>query len=497
MIPPSSSGSVAGTPGASVGKARRRRNHPERKGHPWPEGPTNLRRHLVKAAVRLLTLAAVDLVGIAFARQFLRAVRGGLLGSGLADLANSFLADSVVHGPEIAVALIGALFFLECYRADLWRDPVRILAAAAVGVSVAQYADLWGGDVGVVLLRGLVIWVSLGAILVAIRSLAAKIARVIPRSGIGNRVLQVQPGDAPAVSLDLGPKYRTVATFSASSLPDDLEDMEDWLDGGVDTIVVAGAISSGKFGQLSDFAIAHGCRMLVNEQSFDPAGMEPRRVWVNGISFLELTAPSLRASQLLFKRSLDIAVALGLLLVLAPAMLILAVLVKLDTPGPVFFRQRRAGLGGRFFMLFKFRSMRADAEAFLRADARLYQKYLDNDFKLPEDEDPRVTRLGRFLRKTSLDELPQLLNVLRGDMSLVGPRPVVEPELEMYRGRIPTLLSVKPGLTGRWQVSGRSSVAFPERAELDLEYVRRWSLLEDLWILAMTVPVVLLRRGAH
>ena len=141
--------------------------------------------------------------------------------------------------------------------------------------------------------------------------------------------------------------------------------------------------------------------------------------------------------------------------------------------------------------------MRADAEKVLRSDETLYRKYLANDFKLPEDEDPRITRLGRFLRRTSLDELPQLLNVLKGTMSLVGPRPVVAPELEMYRGRIPILLSVKPGVTGPWQIAGRSKIAFPYRAELDLDYVRNWSLLRDFWILLLTVPAVLLQRGAH
>ncbi|HSH75417.1 MAG TPA: sugar transferase, partial [Longimicrobiales bacterium] len=176
---------------------------------------------------------------------------------------------------------------------------------------------------------------------------------------------------------------------------------------------------------------------------------------------------------------------------------ILALAVKLDSPGPVFFRQRRAAYRGGFFELLKLRSMRADAETVLRADPEMYARYLENDFKLPENEDPRITPLGRTLRKTSLDELPQLINVVRGDMSLVGPRPVVEPELEMYRGRIPTFLSMKPGITGPWQISGRSNIGFPERAQMDLDYVRNWSLLRDGWILLLTLPAVVLRRGAH
>jgi lipopolysaccharide/colanic/teichoic acid biosynthesis glycosyltransferase len=147
--------------------------------------------------------------------------------------------------------------------------------------------------------------------------------------------------------------------------------------------------------------------------------------------------------------------------------------------------------------MFKFRSMRVDAEDVLTADTELYERFLRNGCKLPEGEDPRITRVGRFMRRTSLDELPQLLNVVLGDMSLVGPRPLVGPELANYGEGVPTLLSVRPGMTGRWQVSGRSAIAFPERAEMDLEYVRNWSFLGDLWILVLTPAAVLLRTGAH
>jgi exopolysaccharide biosynthesis polyprenyl glycosylphosphotransferase len=439
----------------------------------------------------------VDLGAIALAREILQGARRGVLGPWAAAFANALLADPVVSGREIAVAVLASLFFLECYRADLWRDPVRIWTAVGVGVGVALYSQLWTVGPATAAFRALVVWLALGAIMVTVRMINAKISYAIPRPGIHHRVLEIHTANGPVEPLGLGSKYRTVAVLTAASLPDDLEDMEGWLDGGVDTIVLAGELPPGRFGQLTDFAITHGCQLLILERSVELVGLEPRRIWVKGIPLFEVTAPGLRASQVLFKRTLDIVAGLLLLVLFAPVMLALALAVKLDSPGPVFFRQRRAGLGGRFFPLLKFRSMRADAEAVLRSDPVMYQRYLDNDFKLPEDEDPRVTRLGRFLRRTSLDELPQLLNVLLGQMSLVGPRPVVEPELEMYRGRIPTLLSVKPGLTGRWQISGRSAVAFPERAELDLEYVRRWSILEDLWILLMTVPAVLLRRGAH
>jgi lipopolysaccharide/colanic/teichoic acid biosynthesis glycosyltransferase len=163
----------------------------------------------------------------------------------------------------------------------------------------------------------------------------------------------------------------------------------------------------------------------------------------------------------------------------------------------VLFAQERLGLGGQRFRLLKFRSMVHDAERRLRQHPDLYGEYLRNDYKLPEDRDPRITRLGRFLRKSSLDELPQLWNVLRGEMTLVGPRPIVPEEIERYRPYADILLSVKPGLTGSWQVSGRSQLAYPARAFLDLDYIARHTLRQDLGILVKTLPAVVRRRGAH
>ena len=138
-----------------------------------------------------------------------------------------------------------------------------------------------------------------------------------------------------------------------------------------------------------------------------------------------------------------------------------------------------------------------DAEQILRADPELYGMYLNNHFKMPEDEDSRITRVGRFLRRTSLDELPQLLNVVMGQMSLVGPRPIVEEELEHYGHCAALFLSLKPGMTGVWAVNGRSKVGYPDRVDMELQYIRRWSLVDDLSILAWTIPAVLRGGGAH
>ncbi len=199
------------------------------------------------------------------------------------------------------------------------------------------------------------------------------------------------------------------------------------------------------------------------------------------------------------KRGFDALAALALLILLTPLLLLIALAVKLEDGGPVLFRQDRLGRGGQPFRIAKFRSMAVDAEARLRANPELYVRYVCNDFKLDLAEDVRITRLGRFLRASSLDELPQLLNVLLGDMSLVGPRPIVLAELAQYsqRGAAGAYLSVRPGLTGLWQVSGRSSLGYDDRVQLDLTYVADSSMRTDLRILLRTPRVVLRRDGIY
>jgi len=186
------------------------------------------------------------------------------------------------------------------------------------------------------------------------------------------------------------------------------------------------------------------------------------------------------------------------LVLLLPVFAAVGLTIVLSSPGPIFFSHLRIGQHGRTFRIVKFRTMRCDAEEVLRRDPALWEKYVANDFKLPAGEDPRITRIGRWLRKTSLDELPQLWNVLKGEMSLVGPRPIVQAELEQWYGQQATeLLSVPPGMTGLWQVAGRSDIRYPERTELELQYVRTQSIFMDLKLLFWTVLQVLKSKGAH
>lgn len=197
------------------------------------------------------------------------------------------------------------------------------------------------------------------------------------------------------------------------------------------------------------------------------------------------------------KRALDLTLVLLLLPALLPLFVGIALLVALTSRGRIIFSQERVGLHGEMFRMMKFRTMRADAEARLRSDAELWATYVANDFKLPAGADPRVTSIGRMLRRSSLDELPQLLNVIRGQMSLVGPRPVVPEELDMYGEDREFYMSVKPGVTGPWQVNGRSGLGYPERIALDRAYTANWSFRADLKILLQTPRAVLSRRGAH
>jgi lipopolysaccharide/colanic/teichoic acid biosynthesis glycosyltransferase len=204
------------------------------------------------------------------------------------------------------------------------------------------------------------------------------------------------------------------------------------------------------------------------------------------------------------KRLLDATVALLLLIGLAPLLLLCALAVWLSSPGPALFRQQRIGEGGRPFTMLKFRSMvvnadasqhRAYASAFIQGTAARERTADGEVYKLVRD--PRITPVGRVLRATSLDELPQLWNVLRGEMSLVGPRPPIAYEVESYQPRHLQRLGTKPGITGLWQVSGWSKTTFEEMVELDIEYIRRRSVALDLWIIAKTIPVVIASRAAR
>jgi lipopolysaccharide/colanic/teichoic acid biosynthesis glycosyltransferase len=217
------------------------------------------------------------------------------------------------------------------------------------------------------------------------------------------------------------------------------------------------------------------------------------------IRFHSTTWFSLDTLPLVIKRSMDIAGALVGLLLLTPVMLAISLLIRLDSPGPILFRQLRRGYRGRLFWVLKFRTMVVDAEQQLQDLEKKNESTGGVLFKVRDD--PRITPLGRFLRRSSLDELPQLINVLRGEMSLVGPRPLQLRDSDKLQMLDPEgyacRLRVMPGLTGPWQVGGRSEVDYSHMVKLDRDYAQNWSLMGDLWIIMRTFVVVLVGRGAY
>jgi exopolysaccharide biosynthesis polyprenyl glycosylphosphotransferase len=240
-----------------------------------------------------------------------------------------------------------------------------------------------------------------------------------------------------------------------------------------------------------------GVRVDIVPRLFEVLGSRSTLHTIGGIPLISVKAPQLSRTARVMKRALDLSLALVGLILCAPFFAFAAARIKLESPGPVFFRQERMGSGGQTFRIFKFRSMSTDAEE--RKDEvsnlNMHQEEGPRMFKAPQD--PRVTSFGRFMRRWSLDELPQLFNVVVGDMSLVGPRPLVLGEDENIQGHRRRRLHIKPGLTGLWQVLGRSDIPFSEMVTLDYIYVTNWSLWGDVKLLVRTIPVVLRGNGAY
>jgi len=264
---------------------------------------------------------------------------------------------------------------------------------------------------------------------------------------------------------------------------------------GADTIAVCGAAGSepGELRRLAWQLEGTGIDLVVAPQITDIAGPRVHIRPVEGLPLLHVEEPTLSGVAWLVKNLLDRAAAAAGLLVLAPLFAVVAIAIKLSGPGPVYFRQPRVGREGKTFHVWKFRTMYADAEERL---AQLVDQNESDGLLFKIKDDPRVFPIGRFLRRTSIDELPQLINVLVGEMSLVGPRPLPAEDGD-FLGDVRRRLLVRPGITGLWQVSGRSDLSWDDAVRLDLYYVDNWSLTFDLHILWRTIGVVLRSKGAY
>jgi exopolysaccharide biosynthesis polyprenyl glycosylphosphotransferase len=264
----------------------------------------------------------------------------------------------------------------------------------------------------------------------------------------------------------------------------------------VEAVVVCQHLNDQQIINVREASLAAGCQLLYPARAVKIAGVRPALVWHQDQPFFELGAPVLKASAVIIKRVVDVVGAVVGIILLAPVLALIAIAIRFDSPGPVFFTQDRAGLGGRRFRMLKFRTMRVGADAEKHELSHLNHSGDSRLFKIPED--PRVTRLGALLRRWSLDELPQFWNVIRGEMSLVGPRPFFEADFANYQDHHFRRLDAKPGITGLWQVSGRSSVVdFEDVVYLDRQYIEQWSPWLDVSIMFRTLPAVVRREGAY
>jgi exopolysaccharide biosynthesis polyprenyl glycosylphosphotransferase len=300
------------------------------------------------------------------------------------------------------------------------------------------------------------------------------------------------------VDHDHASDIRVVGAISPSRLlSGGMEELNAAIQGsGAHGVVVAGSLPHELLESVLARCFASGVNVALlpgSVQSLGAAHFELRRTKLGLL--LNVHPLRLGPPQLAVKRTMDVLLTIAGLAVTWPVFVLVAIAIKLESPGPVFFRQRRIGLGGRTFKMLKFRTMHVGADAMKSGLAHLNVSGDSRLFKIPND--PRITRVGRLLRRTSLDELPQVFNVLRGEMSLVGPRPFFRVDLAAYESHHFERLHVLPGMTGLWQVSGRSGVMdFEEVIRLDREYIRHWSILTDLWILLRTLPATF-GRGAY
>jgi len=263
-----------------------------------------------------------------------------------------------------------------------------------------------------------------------------------------------------------------------------------------DTIIVAGQPTSDPtyVKRLAWELEGTAAELVLSSRIADVAGPRMSLRPVEGMPLIHVRIPTFEGGAYLIKRALDVTASAFFLLLFSPFMLLIGLAIKLDNPGPVFFHQERVGRDGRTFKMVKFRSMKVNAEDELAA-LMAANEGAGPLFKMKDD--PRVTRIGKILRKYSLDEVPQFLNVLRGDMSVVGPRPPLPAEVTAYNGTVFRRLYIKPGITGPWQVGGRSDLSWEESVRLDLRYVENWSVLSDIVLMWRTAKVMIKPEGAY
>ncbi|HEY4216030.1 MAG TPA: sugar transferase [Gemmatimonadaceae bacterium] len=406
------------------------------------------------------------------------------------------------------VAVTIGVFLTRGYSRQTRSSANVNLLRGSVLASLLVTAAAWPAASGVtaLVLPFLVCFASVGVPLATGRAAARRLLNAvftdsrwaIPAALVGFGNASTVPGEEEFAPVDR--EYRVVAHVDVDRgplHPGSLHELGNVIaHRAVEAVVVSGDLVNEEMEAVLDLCLTGGCELLYPASAVRIANVRPALVWRGDRPFFELGAPVLKAQQLFVKRCVDIVGASIALVCAAPIVAIIMIAVRLDSPGPIFFGQDRAGLGGRRFRMLKFRTMRVGADAEKEMLAHLNVTGDVRLFKIPND--PRVTRLGVFLRRWSLDELPQFWNVVRGDMSLIGPRPCLEAEVDAYEADHFRRLGAKPGITGLWQVSGRSSIRdFEEVNRLDRRYIEQWSLWLDMSILLRTFPAVFGRHGAY
>lgn len=499
MTIPSTSSRSSGTTVLTHPALRRRSALRERRPHA-------VRRHTGRVATRFAVLLAGDVVAILLAR----AVAMWLAAEttfGAASLTASPLTLGGMRFILLGVITIASVFAAGGHsRHRALNQPIRLFGAAAGAVLFNWAGGIARGYVSDLMLPMVatagVLWLSL----LLIRQISEWFLRHVwpGQRGAGAAILIGPPIAARRFEQAIaapGGDYRVVG-YVATDRPDSddflggIDDLPTLIDEhDVEAVVVCADLPLTRISKVIEECLHAGCQILYPARAVRVYGVRPTLVWHHDQPFFELGSPVLKARALISKRIVDVLVSAVLLVLFAPLLALIAVAVALDSPGSPFFFQERAGLGGRRFRMIKFRTMREGADVEKGQLAHLNQTGDSRYFKIRDD--PRTTRLGRMLRRWSLDELPQVMNVFIGEMSLVGPRPFFESDFEDYEDHHFRRLDAKPGITGLWQVSGRSEMLdFEDVIYLDRQYIEQWSFWLDVNILFRTIPAVVRRTGA-
>jgi exopolysaccharide biosynthesis polyprenyl glycosylphosphotransferase len=451
------------------------------------------RRHLVRGAVRVLTVAAGDVAAAALAAVVVRQAAGWLssyLGVGQLPYSSAV---------EFCGALVMALLLTGSYRRSSPHPTLTLLIGCTLGVLMVSWSNFWGRPtLGAIPIALLLAVVTTGFLFLTRGALTALTAWLLPEHRRLVPAVAVSSGSAD-IQLDQGSGYRLAGQVILDRRHDESRAQElarMIRQVRAESVVLFGSLEPRQVARCLEISLNAGCEVLCTPPGYGVFEVRPSVIGRGPSSLIQVQPPTLKAPQVIAKRFVDVVGSCVAIACTAPLWMLVALAIRLDSPGPIFFSQDRVGLGGRRFRMLKFRTMRVGAHAEKDALQHLNTSGDPRVFKIPND--PRISRVGGFLRRWSLDELPQFANVIMGSMSLVGPRPVPEEDFVDYEDHHFRRLGAKPGITGLWQVNGRSAVSgFEERVRLDTEYIDRWSLWLDIKILLSTIPAVMRRTGAY